>query len=212
MELVAHIQLPDGLETFSAPTPLWDPKSFSMFKEMNQEVKNYQGEAVSQNLHSALTTAKAPRTRGGRFPGRVGPPARQPGRPSGDAHLGLTLHARLPSRPRLPERPHAHRLLQRDSGRPAPAGIARARALLLRDAPRGKPWWPGRLSASPRRESSSHPGGVWRSLPPRSGWVVRGSEVAAGVGGAPGEAPPPKAPPPRPQRRGTLGADARMEA
>lgn len=35
----------------------------------SKEVKNYESEAVPQNLHSALTTAKAPRTRGGRIPG-----------------------------------------------------------------------------------------------------------------------------------------------
>lgn len=58
------------------------------------------------------------------------------------------LHDPLPSRPRLPERPHVHRLLQRDSGRPAPAGIIRARALLGGDAARGRPGWPGRLSAT----------------------------------------------------------------
>lgn len=113
----------------------------------SKAVKNYEGEAVPQNLHSALQRPKrhghaAAASRGLKF-------TRPPSLPSGTPRRGPNaLHAPLPSRPRLPERPHVHPLLQRDSGRPAPAGIVRARALLGGDAARGRPGWPGRLSTT----------------------------------------------------------------
>lgn len=100
------------------------------------------------------------------------------------------LRAPLPSRPRLPERPQVHPLLQRDSGGPAPAGIVRrARALPRGDAARGQPKRPGRFSVSGRLESSCHSGDVRRLA---LGVNLRGRRV-------PGEATPTRAasaPPP----------------
>lgn len=62
-------------------------------------------------------------------------------------------------------------------GRPAPAGIVRAQAPLGGHAARGRPGWPGEVSASRRRGSGRHPGGVpgLHALEPR---VVREPEVA----------------------------------
>lgn len=94
------------------------------------------------------------------------------------------LRAPLPSRPRLPERPQVHPLLQRDSGGPAPAGIVRrARALTRGDAARGQPKRPGRFSVSGRLESSCHSGDVRRLA---LGVNLRGRRV-------PGEATPTRA-------------------
>lgn len=146
---MAHIKLPDRQETFSAPTPLWDPKSFNTFKG-SQELRRRSSPAkppLSPYNGQSATDTRRP------HPGHLSLSARpvclRRMLTSGTPRRGPNaLHAPLPSRPRLPERTHVHRLLQRDSGRPAPAGIVRARALLGGDAARGRPGWPGRLSVT----------------------------------------------------------------
>lgn len=146
----------------------------SVPSEFNQQVQNHHGAAVSPNLHAALTTAKAPRTRGGASPSAscLSAPERPP-RPPPES----------PSPTRAPPRPPAPAARQRAAGagghRPS-AGSARGR--------RGAqtPRWPGRLIASRRRGSNN--------VESRAGVGTWGP----GVGGAPVKLRPAPGNSPRP--------------
>ena len=106
------------------------------------------------------------------------------------------LRAPLLNRPHLPERPHDHPLLQRNSGRPATPGIVRAGALLTGDAARGRPGGPG--GSAPR--GGAKPAVTWAAFPvsalpgPR---VAPEPDVAAPGWAVPGEATR-RSPPPSP--------------
>lgn len=112
---------------------LWDPKSGTVLQIRQEPPRRSSPANFPRCLYNgrSATDTRQPHPR---IPGRTSPPARTPRR---RRRGRLTSGAPLPSRPRLPERPHVHRLLQRDGGRPAPAGIVRARVLLGGDTARG---------------------------------------------------------------------------
>lgn len=179
---MAHIKLPAGQATFSAPTVLCGPKSISMFQK---KVKSCRAEAVPQNFHSAFTTAKAPRTRGGRIPGRLSPPARR-------GKLTAGSSPEPPSPTRASPRP------------PAPAARPRAASTRRHRPSAASAKW--RLADSPARlrgvpSAAATRGGVpgLRAPEPR----VRREPPGARSRRRPDEATPCLPPAPAPSRRPT---------
>lgn len=151
-----------------------------MFKELNPAVRNHQGEAASQNLHPALQRPERTDARRPHPCAQVCPPRW----PSGDTHLGYpSPEPERPPRPapeppsptRAPPTPPAPAARRRAGGRRRRASSERrlrSAATRRADGLGG----PGQVSASRRRGSGRHPGGVpgLYALEPR---VVREPEV-----------------------------------
>lgn len=132
---MAHIKLPDSQDTFCTHTTVGPEKFHDVRRVESGSSKAKQSRKPSIQ---PLQLPKHPGHAAAAFPGALGPPARPPGdaNPSSEPEHPLRP---TPEPPCLLERSHVHPLLQRDSGRPGPAGIIQARVLLGGDAPRGRP-------------------------------------------------------------------------
>lgn len=150
---MAHSKLPDGQETFSAPTALWGPKSVTMFKK-SQELPRRSSPAkfplCLYNGQSARDTRRPhPRAHNSARP----PPSRR-----GMLTSGPPPEPPEPTRaPPRPPAPAARRRAASAGPHPPSAGSARRRHC-ARAAER--------LSAARRGDGGSHPGGVPRLRAP----------------------------------------------